>query len=104
MLLIFRTNYLVYTPASAWVANEKYDKVLMVHHHIYDSWSWLDGHAASKTDLLEVPVREAIEESGIKVIGPVIEDVFLIEVLILVGYIYNEVSYTSEYYVPSRDF
>ena len=40
-----RENALAHMTASAWVVNERFDRVLMAYHNIYDSWSWLGGHA-----------------------------------------------------------
>jgi len=53
-----------------------------------------------------VPVREAIENSGIQGIGSATEDVFFIEVLTMAGHIKTKhifFSYIFEYYAPSRD-
>ena len=35
----------------------------MVYHNIYQSWSWLGGHADGETDLLSVAIREVKEEA-----------------------------------------
>ena len=37
--------------ASAWVVNPARNKVLMIYHNIYNSWSWTGGHADGETDL-----------------------------------------------------
>ena len=36
-----RDNALCHMTASAWVVNERFDRVLMAYHNIYDSWAWL---------------------------------------------------------------
>ena len=41
----YRTDPVAHMTASAWVVNPARDKVLMVYHKIYDSWSWTGGHA-----------------------------------------------------------
>lgn len=38
-----RSNLIAHMTASAWVVNPARDKVLMVYHKIYDSWSWTAG-------------------------------------------------------------
>ena len=53
-----RENTLAHMTASAWVVNKDRSKVLMVYHNIYNSWSWLGGHADGETDLLSVAIRE----------------------------------------------
>ena len=62
----FRTNPVAHMTASAWVVNPARDKVLMVYHRIYDSWSWTGGHADGDEDLAAVALREVKEETGVK--------------------------------------
>lgn len=73
--------------ASAWVVNPDRSRVLMVYHNIYDSWSWLGGHADGETDLLAVAIREVQEESGIHQVRPVSEELFSVEVLTVDGHV-----------------
>ena len=75
-----RENALAHMTASAWVVNERFDRVLMAYHNIYDSWSWLGGHADGEADLLSVALREANEESGV-LAAPVSPDIFSLEIL-----------------------
>ena len=82
-----RENNLAHMTASAWVVNKTHDKVLMAYHNIYDSWSWLGGHADGETDLLSSAMREVEEESGIHNINPVSEDIYSLEVLTVDGHI-----------------
>ena len=72
--------------ASAWIVNRDMTKVLMVYHNLYDSWSWLGGHADGEEDLLAVALREAREESGILTVVPVTESIFSVEVLCVNGH------------------
>ena len=51
--------------ASAWVVSPDRGKVLMAYHNIYQSWSWLGGHADGQRDLRAVALREVCEESGL---------------------------------------
>ena len=53
-----RENTVAHITASAWVVNKDRSKVLMVYHNIYNSWSWMGGHADGETDLLSVAIRE----------------------------------------------
>lgn len=76
-----RENALAHMTASAWVVNPARDKVLMVYHNIYNSWSWLGGHADGETDLLSVAMREVREESGLKNVRSVDENIYSLEVL-----------------------
>ena len=73
--------------ASAWVVNKDRSKVLMVYHNIYNSWSWLGGHADGETDLLSVAVREVKEEAGISNVRPVSDEIFSLESLTVDGHV-----------------
>ena len=81
-----RSNLLAHMTASAWVVNPARDKVLMVYHRIYDSWSWTGGHADGETDLLSVALREVTEETGVKNVRPVTADIYSLEVLTVDGH------------------
>ena len=82
-----RKNAVAHMTASAWVVNKDRSKVLMVYHNIYNSWSWLGGHADGETDLLAVAVREVKEEAGISDVRPVSEEIFSLESLTVDGHI-----------------
>ncbi|MDO4977502.1 MAG: NUDIX hydrolase [Eubacteriales bacterium] len=85
--IFFRENALAHMTASAWVVNKTRDKVLMVYHNIYDSWSWLGGHADGERDLLKVAIKEVCEESGLKEVKPVTEEIYSLEVLTVDGHV-----------------
>ena len=82
-----RENRLAHMTASAWVVNRARSKVLMAYHNIYDSWSWLGGHADGETDLLAVALREVKEEAGISHVRPVSEEIFSLESLTVDGHV-----------------
>ena len=81
-----RENRLAHMTASAWVVNRARSKVLMAYHNIYDSWSWLGGHADGEEDLLAVALREVREESGVQTVRPASEEIFSLEVLTVDGH------------------
>ena len=62
--LYTRDNAAGHLTASAWVVSPDLTQVLMAYHNLYDSWSWLGGHADGDRDLLAVSMREVREESG----------------------------------------
>ena len=82
-----RKNRLAHMTASAWVVNERFDRVLMAYHNIYDSWSWLGGHADGEENLLAVALKEVREESGVQNVRPASEDIFSLEVLTVDGHV-----------------
>lgn len=79
--LFTRENEFAHFTASAWLVNEEHTKVLMAYHNIYNSWSWVGGHADGETDLLHVALKEAREETGLTMVNPVSEEIFSIEIL-----------------------
>ena len=79
--IYLRTNELVHVTSSAWIVNHDRTKVLMAYHNIMQTWAWLGGHADGETDLLQVALKEAREESGIQHVHPISEDLFSVEML-----------------------
>lgn len=91
-----RSNLIAHMTASAWVVNKDRSKILLAYHNIYDSWAWLGGHADGEKDLLKVALKEVAEESGVKNIKPVSEDILSVEILTVDGHEKKGV------YVPSH--
>ena len=63
--VLYRDNEYAHMTSSGLIFNEKLDKILMVHHNIYNTWSWTGGHADGEADLLKVAIKEAKEETSI---------------------------------------
>ena len=76
-----RENPIAHFTASAWIVNPARNRVLMVWHNIYRTWSWTGGHADGEADLLAVALREAREETGLSEIAPVTRDIYSLEIL-----------------------
>lgn len=93
--IFFRKNKNLHMTASGWVTNPDHKKVLMIHHNIYNSWSWMGGHADGEKDLYEVALKEIHEESGVSNIKPITSDIFSLEVLTVDGHIKNGVYVSS---------
>ena len=82
----YRSNLVAHMTASAWVVNPARDRVLMVYHKIYDSWSWTGGHADGDEDLAHVALREVKEETGVKSARLLSGDIFSLESLTVDGH------------------
>ena len=91
-----RNSVMAHMTTSAWVVNKSRDKVLMAYHNIYDSWSWIGGHADGAEDLPTVALRELQEETGVHHAALVSRDIFSLEILPVSGHIKKGV------YVPSH--
>jgi 8-oxo-dGTP pyrophosphatase MutT (NUDIX family) len=82
-----RENTVAHFTTSIWTVNKERTKTLMVYHNIYDSWSWIGGHADGVEDLAEVALRELQEETGVKHASLVSSEIFSIETLTVDGHI-----------------
>ena len=79
--LLVRENELCHFTASIWAVNKDRTKILMAYHNLYDSWAWTGGHADGEENLKEVALRELQEETGVKNIKLVTEDILALDVL-----------------------
>jgi len=84
--ILTRDNELVHVTSSAFVVNKERDKALMVHHNIYNSWSWTGGHADGEEDLLFVAIKEVREETGLMDVKPVDEEIISLDIIPVLGH------------------
>ena len=85
--VLSRENEIVHFTCSGFVLNKKRDKVLMVYHNIYNSWSWVGGHADGEGDFLSVAIREVKEETGVQTVTPANDGIYSLEVICVNGHI-----------------
>ena len=69
--VLTRANIFAHITASSMIFNEAGDKVLMIYHNLFRSWSWTGGHADGETDPYETALREAREETGVRTLVPI---------------------------------
>ena len=91
-----RENQIAHFTASIWTINPERTKTLMVYHNIYDSWSWIGGHADGMEDLRSVAMRELQEETGVRDAALLSGDIFSLESLTVNGHVRRGL------YVPSH--
>ena len=74
-----RENQMGHFTASMWTVNKERTKTLMVYHNLYDSWSWIGGHADGMENLCEVALKNvsisflnlnALPSSTDTIVGP----------------------------------
>jgi 8-oxo-dGTP pyrophosphatase MutT (NUDIX family) len=61
-----RTHLPGHITGSAWILNTSKDKALLVHHAKLNKWVQPGGHADGDENILNVALREAEEETGLK--------------------------------------
>ncbi len=84
---LFRSNEIAHFTASAWIVNNNRSKVLLIHHNIYNSWTWTGGHADGEENLLQTALREASEETGLRDLKAIDDDIFSLEIIPVSGHI-----------------
>ncbi len=68
--VLTRDNRIAHITASAVIVNHARTKMLMIHHNIYDTWTWTGGHADGEPDMLKLAMKEASEETGLDDLRP----------------------------------
>lgn len=84
-----RTNQIAHITSSAFVGNKGMDKILFVHHNIYNSWGWVGGHNDGNPNLLQVAIEEALEETGISEVTPYNDEIISLDVIQVENHIKN---------------
>ena len=85
--VLTRNNEFGHFTASSWVLNKDKTKVLMIYHNIYKSWAWTGGHSDGDSNLLNVAIREVKEETGVKDVKPISDDIFSLEIICVNGHV-----------------
>ena len=79
--VLTRENKMCHFTASNWIINKEKTKVLMIYHNLYKSWAWTGGHADGDDNLLNVAIKEAEEETGIKNLKLLSNEIYGIQIL-----------------------
>jgi 8-oxo-dGTP pyrophosphatase MutT (NUDIX family) len=65
-----RTHLPGHITGSSWIVNRDRTKTLLVHHAKLNKWVQPGGHADGEENILNVALREAEEETGLKKLTP----------------------------------
>ncbi|MBF0312370.1 MAG: NUDIX hydrolase [Oligoflexia bacterium] len=84
--ILLRDNEFAHMTSSGFIMNKRLDKILMIHHNIYNTWAWTGGHADGDSDFLSIALREAQEETGVKNIYPLFNDIASLDILPVWGH------------------
>lgn len=75
-----RENKICHFTASNWIVNPECTKALLIFHNIEQKWMWTGGHADGESDLVKVALREAQEETSLKQLRLLSDEIFSLEV------------------------
>ncbi|HAS72784.1 MAG TPA: NUDIX hydrolase [Clostridiales bacterium UBA8960] len=87
--ILTRKNEIAHLTSSGLILNNKRTKMLMIHHNIYQTWTWTGGHADGDTDMLYVALKEAKEETGVDNIKALTSDIASIDIIPVYGHMKN---------------
>ncbi len=94
--VLTRENKMCHFTASNWIVNKQRTKVLMIYHNIYQSWAWTGGHADGDSNLLQVALKEAREETGLTNLNVLSDGIYSLEIVTVDSHI------KKGKYVPSH--
>ena len=93
---LVRENKVAHFTTSIWTVNRERTKTLLVYHNLFDSWTWIGGHADGEENLRAVALRELQEETGVKHAVLLTPDMVSLEILTVDGHVKRGA------YVPSH--
>ncbi len=78
--VLTRQNLICHFTSSSWIVNLAHTKALLIYHNIEQTWMWTGGHADGESDMLDVALREAKEETSLNNLRALSEEIFSLEV------------------------
>lgn len=85
--VLLRDNEVAHLTSSGFIMNPSLDKVLMIYHKVYQAWGWTGGHMDGDKDLLEVAIKEAKEETGLRKVTPLSMHMMSLDILPVWGHL-----------------
>ena len=87
--LLKRENLAVHVSSSGFIVNQTLTKTLVIYHNIYKAWTWTGGHADGEANLLNVAIKEAMEETGVSKIKPLSQQPAVLDILSVPAHVKN---------------
>ena len=87
--LLNRENLAVHVSSSGFIVNQTLTKTLVIYHNIYKAWTWTGGHADGEPNLLNVAIKEAMEETGVRRIKPLSQQPAVLDILSVPAHVKN---------------
>ena len=85
--VLTRDNVVAHFTVSNWVVNKERTKIIMIYHNIYNSWAWTGGHADGDSYFLHVALKELEEETGLKNVKVLTNDIASLEIVTVDGHV-----------------
>ena len=86
---LLRSSAIAHMTATALVFNENRDKILMIHHNIFNTWACVGGHADGNPDLLQLAFQELAEETGIEAAYAITDEIQSLDILTVQAHMKN---------------
>lgn len=84
--ILTRENEFAHLTSSGFILDPSLERMLMIYHNIYHSWSWTGGHCDGDPDFLAVALREAQEETGLAELTPQTGKIVSLDILSVEGH------------------
>lgn len=94
--LLLRKNEIAHFTVSSFIVNKQYNKTLMIHHVLRNTWSWTGGHLEENETFIMATIRELEEEIGIKNYTLYSDTIFSLDILPMEGH-YKNGTYLSSH-------
>ena len=75
-----RTLLIGHITGSAWIMDKTRTSALLIHHKKLDQWFQPGGHCDGETNVLQVALKEAQEETGLANLNVVSEQIFDVDI------------------------
>lgn len=85
--LLTRENTIAHFSSSGFIVNKERTKTLFIHHKIYNTWCWTGGHVDGNPNFTEVALKEAEEETGLRQLTLLSEDVASLDIIPVIGHL-----------------
>lgn len=79
--LFSRENQEAHFTTSTLIISKDFQEVLLIHHKLFDAWTWTGGHNDGEEDFRAVALKEAQEETGLQHFSWFSEDIQSLDIL-----------------------
>lgn len=85
--ILTRDNERSHLTSSSFIINKERTKVLCIYHNLYNSWTFVGGHADGDDDMLYVAKKETEEETSLKKFKVIYDKPISLESIPIAGHV-----------------